>query len=136
MAAWQDDPAALLGATQIDYLVAMNEDCDRNPPSPSDLDRWQSELGFDATMMTDPLRDVYGDYADANGCESGMGPGGDGCSNAVTIIIDKHMRIRHFGSTYECGTGSGNMCGESGSVGDAMCIEEVLILLQELLEEP
>ncbi len=114
----------------------MNEDCDRNPPTSSDLDRWQDELGFEATLMTDPLRDVYSAYADANGCASGGGPGGDGCSNAVTIIIDKQMRIRHFGSTYACGTGMGNTCGGVGDPGDQECLDEVLDVLLELAAEP
>ena len=118
----------------IVYLVAMNENCTRQPPAPSDLDRWQTELGFDAQMLTDPLRDVYGDYADANGCAPGS-PGSDGCSNAVTVVIDKTMRIRHFGSTYLCGTGAGNSCGGSGQFGDVGCLDETLTLLQDLAAE-
>lgn len=113
----------------------MNENCSRNPPSASDLDRWPSELGFQAVLMADPLRTVYSDYATANGCANSP-PGGPGCSNAVTVIIDKHMRIRYFGRTYICGTGSGNQCGSPGVINDPTCQRAALDVMLQALSEP
>lgn len=113
----------------------MNENCTKNPPTANDLNKWQSELGFQGIMLTDPLRSVYTDYANANGCAPSS-PGGPGCSNAVTVVIDKKMKIRHFGRTYLCGKGDGNTCGKPGQINDASCQDEVLTLINQLLVEP
>lgn len=115
----------------------MTENCDKQPATASELSDWQSELQFDAVLMTDPARTVYQQYADANGCEAGGGVGGPGCSNAVSVIIDKEMRIRHFGTTYACGNGEGSSCGETPNISSdtAMCIDETLTEILELLAE-
>ena len=132
MASWQDDPDALAGHEEdIVYLVAMNENCDAGVPTASNLDRWQDELGFDAIMLTDPLREIYDAFVKANDCQPGM----MGCSNAVTALIDKNMRIRHFGSTYACGRGDGNSCGNEGVENDPECIEQELDQILALLAE-
>ncbi len=134
MAGWQKDPGKLQGKTGVTYLIAMNENCAKNPPTNGDLDKWKSELGFEGIQLTDPLRSVYTDYAQANGCAHSA-PGGPGCSNAVTVVIDKKMKIRHFGATYKCGAGNGNSCGKPGKINNASCQDEVLTLINQLLAE-
>ncbi len=136
MGEWQKDPNALQGNDDIVYLVAMTENCASSPATAGELAPWQAELDFDAVLMTDPLRDVYNAYADANNCEP-TSPGGPGCSNAVTVLIDKEMRIRHFGATYECGTGEGSRCGEAANISEqtAQCLDEALVTMQALLAE-
>ena len=120
---------------EIAYLIAMTENCDRQPATASELPDWQSELNFDGVLMTDPGRTVYNQYADANNC--GMGGGGMGCTNAVSVLIDKQMVVRHFGSTYECGMGDGSMCGSPATITEesAMCLDESLQLVLDLLAE-
>ncbi len=109
----------------------MNENCDAQVPTPANLDRWQEELGFTGTLLTDPAREVYSAYADANSC--GSGP--TGCSNAVSVLIDRTMTIRHFGSTYACGRGDGNMCGMGGVQNDPDCVAGMLEQIEDLLAE-
>ena len=134
MGEWQRGP--LQGEEDIAYLVAMTENCSSQSATADELPAWQSELMFDAVLMTDPVREVYQQYADANGCEDSP-PGGPGCSNAVSVLIDKQMRIRHFGTTYACGTGEGSQCGEYPmiSADTAACIDETLTEIQALLAE-
>jgi hypothetical protein len=125
-----------MGEQEIAYLVAMTENCNSQPATADELPDWQMELDFEAVVMTDPVREVYQQYADANGCED-TPPGGPGCSNAVSVLIDKQMRIRHFGPTYACGTGEGSQCGLYPNISDttAMCIDETLTEIQALLAE-
>lgn len=136
MGDWQRDAQALQDQEGIVYLVAMTENCDGQPATAAELPDWQSELNFEAVLMTDPGRDVWSAYADANGCENSP-PGGDGCSNAVTVLIDRQMQVRYFGATYNCGTGDGSQCGETATISDetAQCLQgtldEVLALLAE-----
>ena len=74
--------------------MAMHADQDKGPPTALALDRWQEELDFYGTaMMLDFDREVLDDYIDANP--------GPKYTQAITLIIDKHMRIRRVGSTYE-----------------------------------
>lgn len=119
------------------YLVAMTENCDGQPATGSELADWQAELGFEGVLVTDPAREVFDAYAEANACEAGGGPGGDGCSNAITVLIDKQMRVRYFGSTYTCGTGEGNACGEDAMISSdtAACLQGTLDEMLALLEE-
>lgn len=125
-----------MGRDDIVYLVAMTENCSGQPATGRELADWQSELEFEGVLITDPARDVYNAYADANDCEPTM-PGGPGCSNAVTVLIDRDMRVRYFGSTYTCGTGEGSQCGDSAMISTetAECLgqtlEEILALLDE-----
>ena len=127
---------ALAGQPDVEFLVAMTENCNSQPATAAELPDWQSELNFDAVLMTDPGRDVYTDYAVANNCMSGGGVGGPGCSNAVSVIIDKQMVIRHFGTTYECGRGEGS-CGSTPEIPDetAECLDQTLNLMLDLLAE-
>ena len=70
-------------------------------------------LGSESSETASRIREVYDAYVEANDCPTGSGPG-SGCSNAVTVLIDRQMRIRQFGATYECGFGLGNYCGVAG----------------------
>ena len=137
MGEWQRNPEALQGEEDIAYLIGMTENCTRQPATASELPDWQSELDFEAVLMTDPARMVYGAYADANDCPDGGGVGGPGCTNAVSVIIDKQMRVREFGTTYACGSGDGSSCGGPATISEstAACIDETLVTLKELLAE-
>ncbi|MCA9664138.1 MAG: hypothetical protein KC503_01075 [Myxococcales bacterium] len=136
MGEWQKDPTALLGHNDIVYIVAMTENCQRQPASASELAPWASELAFDAVLVTDPVRQVYNAYASANNCQPSA-PGGPGCSNAVTVIIDKTMRVRYFGRTYLCGTGENSRCGEAPNISAStkQCLQGALGEMQKLLAE-
>jgi hypothetical protein len=133
---WQRDPAALQNETDVAYLVAMTENCSRQPASASELAPWATELKFTAVLLTDPAREVYNAYAQANNCQHSS-PGGPGCSNAVTVIIDKTMRVRYFGTTYQCGVGDGSRCGSPANIPDstAQCLAGVLTEIKKLLAE-
>lgn len=115
----------------------MTENCDGQPATGDELADWQAELDFEAVLMTDPAREVYDGYADANNCEAGGGVGGPGCSNAVTVLIDRQMRVRYFGSTYECGAGDGSSCGETAMISPdtAECLQGSLDQMLALLDE-
>lgn len=119
------------------YLVGMTENCNSQPATASELPDWQSELNFEGVLMTDPARAVYNQYALANNCMMGGGVGGPGCSNAVSVLIDKQMRVRHFGTTYACGAGEGSSCGGATNISDetAMCIDETLAEILTMLDE-
>ena len=134
MGEWQRNELA--GEEDIVYLIAMTENCASSPAAPSELADWQAELDFEAILMTDPAREVWDAYAEANDC--GPTPvGGPGCSNAVTVLIDKQMRIRQFGETYSCGTGDGSSCGSPANIppDTAECLNETLVEIQNLLAE-
>lgn len=125
-----------MGRDDIVYLVAMTENCDGQPATGSELADWQAELDFEGVLTTDPARDVYNVYADANDCEP-TAPGGPGCSNSVVVLIDRDMRVRYFGSTYTCGTGEGSQCGDSAmiSIETAECLGQTLDEILALLDE-
>jgi hypothetical protein len=89
---WQRNELA--GASDLAVLVAMHENKDKQPPVPANLDRWQAELDFSAdAMLLDYGRVVIDAYMDANP--------GPRYTQAITVFIDKHMRIRYVGGTYE-----------------------------------
>lgn len=92
MAEWQD--AELAGFDDIAYVVAMHADTDNGPADPEDLELWQTYHGFEAdALLMDNGRNVIDGYIDANP--------GPTYTEAVTVIIDKEMRIRHVGGTYD-----------------------------------
>lgn len=115
----------------------MTENCSDQPAVAGDLANWQAELDFEAVLMTDPGRDIWTAFAEANDCELGGGVGGPGCSNAVTVLIDREMRIRHFGTTYACGAGEGSNCGESAMISSetAECLQGALDEIVALVDE-
>ena len=135
MGEWQRDELA--GEDDIVYLTAMTENCGGAPASASELEPWQAELNFESVLLTDPAREIYNAYAEANDCQMGGGPGGPGCSNAVTVLIDKNMVVRYFGRTYECGTGDGSTCGGPANIPPetAQCLDAALTDIQSLLSE-
>jgi hypothetical protein len=91
LAEWQNQQLA--GLDDIAYLVAMNEDVDGDEPDGDDLSRWRQHHGFEAdALLLDPDWLVMDSYAEANA--------GQTYTQAITVIIDKQMRIRHVGGTY------------------------------------
>ena len=92
MAEWQNNELA--GQTGIAYVVSMHENLERQDPVPENLDRWKSEIGFNAhAAVLDYGRAVIDAYIEANP--------GPRYTEAVTVIIDKNMRIRRVGGTYD-----------------------------------
>ncbi|TPV94023.1 MAG: hypothetical protein B7733_17445 [Myxococcales bacterium FL481] len=80
------------------YLVGMQNGGtsigSNAPPTVEALDRWVDELDFEAThLLLDPDWEVIERYWDAN-------PGGT-YSQAVTAIVDRGMKIRRIGDTYD-----------------------------------
>ena len=136
MGEWQRDAKALKNQTEIVYLLAMTENCKSQPARSTELAPWAAELKFTGVLMTDPVRKVYNSYANANNCTK-SGPGGPGCSNAVTVLIDKKMRVRYFGATYKCGTGDGSRCGSAANLPSStrQCLAGALTEIKKLLAE-
>ncbi len=92
MGAWQKNE--LKDAEDIVYLIAMHADKQKNPPSSFALDRWQEELDFFGDeMLLDYGRKVMDAYMDANP--------GPKYTQAVTVILDRNLKIRRVGSTYD-----------------------------------
>jgi len=84
----------LAGETDIVYVISMHENAERQVPTPANLERWQDELNFAGDiMLLDYEREVIDGYIDANP--------GPRYTQAVTVFIDRHMRIRKVGATYE-----------------------------------
>jgi len=93
---WQNGGA--LDGLDIVYLIAMQNGGatigSDAPPTVAALEQWVQELDFTAThLLLDPDWSVLNRYWDAN-------PGGT-YSQAVTVIIDKKMKIRRVGDTYD-----------------------------------
>lgn len=114
----------------------MTENCSRQPAVRTELARWAQELNFTGILVTDPVRKVYNAYAQANNCQHSS-PGGPGCSNAVTVMIDKTMRVRYFGRTYLCGTGGGSRCRQAANIPSQtrQCLQGALTEMKKLLAE-
>ena len=92
MGEWQRNELA--GETDLAYVIVMHANLESQPPTPSNLDRWQSELNFTAdAMLLDPGRSVIDEYINANP--------GPLYTQAVTVILDRDMVIRKVGSTYD-----------------------------------
>lgn len=92
MGEWQKNELA--GEEDIVYLVAMHANTQKQTPTSTDLAIWQMELDFFGDeMLLDYDRVVMDSYMDANP--------GPKYTQAVTVIIDRDLRIRYVGGTYE-----------------------------------
>ena len=92
MAEWQN--AELAGETDVSYLIASHADVNRDTVEGSEIEAWPVQHGFSYdALLLDNGRNIIDRYVDANP--------GPNYTEAVTVIIDKQMRIRHVGGTYE-----------------------------------
>ena len=72
----------------------MHANMQKQTPTATDLGTWQTELDFYGDeMLLDYGRVVMDSYMDANP--------GPKYTQAVTVIIDRDLRIRYVGGTYE-----------------------------------
>jgi hypothetical protein len=109
LAEWQKNELA--GLPQIAYVVAMTEDGNKKYPEPNDAIAWKNELGFasDALLLDPDVTPegmkipaaVMSQYVAANP--------GPKYTEAITVILDKEMRIRKVGGTYEDTTNDSNL---------------------------
>ena len=93
MGEWQEDE--LKAATEMVVVLALHADKVRQEPTAAAGDRWQAELGFTADVIVmDYGRRITDLYQDANASAGRM-------TQAVRVFIDKTMKIRFVGSTYD-----------------------------------
>ncbi len=85
LAEWQQNE--LQNEEDFVVMVAMTESNDMVEPTADDLNTWETELGLDCTMLGDPGWAVMEAYIEANPDVT--------INNAVTVILDRSMTIRH-----------------------------------------
>lgn len=92
MAEWQNDELA--GEQGVAYLIASHADVNRDTVEANEIELWPQQHGFSYdALLLDNGRNIIDRYVDANP--------GQTYTEAVTVIIDKEMRIRHVGGTYD-----------------------------------
>ena len=92
MGEWQNKELA--GETEIAYVMGLWQNLEGAVPTADNLDRWESDLGFQATeMVLDYNQEVMSQYEAANPALT--------VTNAVTVIIDKQGIIRSVTGTYD-----------------------------------
>ena len=76
------------------YIVAAHADVDGGTVEADEIEKWPLQHGFDYdALLIDNGRTVMDRYVEANP--------GQTYSQVVTVIIDKNMRIRRVGGTYD-----------------------------------
>ncbi len=94
MGSWQRDQLA--DETDIAYLISMHENKWFDTPRPRDMAEWADALSFEAdAFLLDPGRDIIDAYVGANPDRR--------FTEAVTVVIDRNLRIRFVGGTYDTG---------------------------------
>ena len=92
MAEWQQNELA--GVEDIAYIVGSHADVNRGSVEGNEILQWPEQHGFYAdALVLDNGRNIIDMYIDANP--------GPTYTEAVTVVIDKQMRIRKVGGTYE-----------------------------------
>jgi len=92
LAEWQNEELA--GETGIAYLIGSHADVNRQTVEANEIEMWPVQHGFSYdALLLDNGRNIIDRYVAANP--------GQTYTEAVTVIIDKQMRIRHVGGTYD-----------------------------------
>ena len=92
MGEWQD--GELASEEDVAFLIAAHADVNRDSVEAEEIEAWPVQHGFDYdALLLDNGRIIMDRYIDANP--------GQTYTQAVTVIIDKNMRIRHVGGTYD-----------------------------------
>jgi hypothetical protein len=92
LAEWQQDE--LKDAEPIAYLIAAHADGQGNSVEADEIELWPQQHGFYAdALLLDNGQTVMNRYVEANP--------GQTYTQAVTVFLDKTMRIRKVGGTYD-----------------------------------